>query len=111
MRYLISGKIIKGDGYGKKIGFPTVNLETKNNLPPVGVYVGMGILDGKEYRAGIVMGPNDKIEAHLLKYEGNAYGKSVTLEVKNFLRKYKKFKNEADLIKQIKSDIELIANS
>lgn len=126
----IKGKIIRGDGYGKKIGFPTVNLSRtgyKKNIK-FGVYVGRVTLSGKprsrasslrgrEYKAGIVIGPLDtrnrakgraslpKIEAHLIGYTGNAYGKTATFEIKKFIRKFKKFKSEKELIAQIRKDL------
>ncbi len=104
----ISGKVIEGDGYGRKLGFPTVNLETSTEgLPSEGVYAGNANLEGEEYKAGIIIGPNDKVEAHLIGYDGNAYGKIVTLEINKFLRKYKNFDTEEELITQIKKDIEL----
>jgi FAD synthase len=109
----ITGKVIKGDGYGRKIGFPTVNLQTdKKELPKEGVYAGVATLDlpagkagNKEYRAGIVIGPGTKIEAHLIGFRGNVYGKQVTLKINKFLREYKKFDTEEELIKQITKDI------
>ncbi len=104
----LSGKVIKGDGYGRKIGFPTVNLETKTKkFPEEGVYAGSAILDGKEYRAGIIIGPSEKVEGHLIGYSGDAYGKEVTLRIEKFLREYKKFDTEAELIAQIKEDLKL----
>lgn len=112
MEYKISGKVIRGDGYGKKIGFPTVNLETlrqaqgKQELPPDGIYAGVGILEGKEYNAGIIIGPKNKVEAHLMGYTGDAYGKTVALELIKFLREYKKFDTEEELIAQIKNDLD-----
>ena len=106
MQYIITGKVVRGDEYGKKIGFPTVNLEIETEaLPPGGIYVGTANLEEKEYRAGIVVGPNRKIEAHLIGYNGDAYGKKVILEIKKFLRKFKKFRTEKKLIAQIKEDI------
>ncbi len=107
MQYTISGKVIKGDGYGKKIGFPTINLNTTDKLPKVGVYSGMGILEDRKYKAGIVIGPDGKTEAHLIGYNGNAYGKMAVLEIGKFLREYKNFNTEEELIAQIKKDIEL----
>ena len=64
----------------------------------------------KKYKAGIIIGPLDKkglpkIEAHLISFKGNAYGKKAILEIKNFLRKFKKFKTEKKLINQIKKDL------
>ena len=57
----ISGIVIHGDGYGKRIGFPTINLKTTDNLPKTGVYFGAGILEGKKYKAGIVIDPKGKL--------------------------------------------------
>ena len=107
--YIIKGIVVKGDGYGKKLGFPTVNLQIKNTeaLPPEGVYAGIAVLDNVEYRAGIVSGPLKKIEAHIIGYNGDAYGKTVTLKTNKFLREFKKFNTEEELIIQIKKDIEL----
>jgi len=127
MNYTIKGKVIKGDGYGKKIGFPTINLDGRNFLrmkekPDFGVYAGRATIMSNTrcltYRAGIVIGPLDKkssprhrrgkpkIEAHLIGFKGNAYGKNAVLEVNKFIRKFKKFKNKEELIKQIGKDLE-----
>lgn len=105
MNYEISGTVVKGDGYGRKLGFPTANLETKDELPKAGVYAGTALLKDKEYRAGIVIGPGNKVEAHLIGYHGDAYGKTVILKINKFLREYKKFNTEEELIIQIKEDI------
>lgn len=115
MNYVITGKVVKGDGYGRKIGFPTVNLDVENTkaLPPEGVYAGTVVLEGKprqgrvkEYRAGIAVDKNNKIDAHLLGYNGDAYGKKAIFKVNKFLREYKKFNTEEELIAQIKKDLE-----
>lgn len=108
MQYIISGKVIKGDGYGRKIGFPTINLKSdtkKDSKLKDGVYAGEAILSKKIYKTGIIIGPKDKIEAHLLSYKGNAYGKKAILKINKFLRKYKKFNTEEKLIIQIKKDL------
>ncbi|MDR3519338.1 MAG: riboflavin kinase [Candidatus Pacebacteria bacterium] len=121
MQYKISGKVIKGDGYGNKIGFPTLNLDRKKFLaldkkPSFGVYVGLATLNKKQYKAGIVIGPLDKkslpkIEAHLIGYKGNAYSKKATLELNKFIRKFKSFKTEKELIAQIKKDIKICSQA
>jgi riboflavin kinase/FMN adenylyltransferase len=110
MNYVISGKVVRGDGYGRKLGFPTVNLEVTQGNPveiDAGVYAGEAILENKKYRAGIVISPEGKVEAHLIGYEGDAYGKIVMLEINKFLREYKTFETEEELINQIKKDISL----
>ena len=115
-KYTISGKVVRGDGYGRKLGFPTVNLEPDKNMeefPPAGIYAGTVILEdkprqgrGKEYRAGIAVGHKNKIDAHLLGYDGDAYGKKIIFKINKFLREYKKFDTEEKLIAQIKKDLE-----
>lgn len=109
MQYTISGVVVKGDQYGRTLGFPTMNLETTEAIPMglnPGVYAGSALLDGKEYRAGILINPNGKIEAHLLDYSGDAYGKSVTITTREFLREFKKFDTEEELKIQIGKDLE-----
>ena len=111
------GKVIHGDNYGTKIGFPTINIDRRNfnslgeNIK-FGIYKGEVILENKTYKAGIIIGPEDKkglpkLEAHLISYKGNAYGKIVVFKLEKFLRKYKIFKTEKELINQIKQDIKL----
>ena len=120
--------MIKGSGYGKKIGFPTINLSRRNFLgikkkPAFGVYAGQVILSrkphsrasslrGKKYKAGIVIGPLDKqnlpkIEAHLIRFNGDAYGQKAIFEINEFIRKFKKFKSEKNLMAQIKKDLKI----
>lgn len=115
INYKLSGKVIRGDNYGKKIGFPTINIDRRNFLqlkakPKFGVYAGIVYLSGKTYKSGIVIGPLDKrnlpkLEAHLIGYKGNAYGGKVAFELKKFLREYKNFKTEEELKIQIKKDL------
>jgi len=117
MQYKIEGKVIKGDGYGRKIGFPTVNLEINKSIreasefPLDGVYTGIAILENTEYKAGIVIGPGDKVEAHLIGYAGDAYGQTVFLQINKFLREFKKFETEAELMEQIRKDIDICSQA
>ena len=111
----ISGIVVKGDQYGRKLGFPTINLDiTPEGLPPglkSGVYSGTASFVSRvpldTYRAGILINPNGKVEAHLIGYDGDAYGKEVNLNLKKFLRDFKKFDTEKELIAQIQKDIEM----
>ncbi|OHA88542.1 MAG: hypothetical protein A2741_01535 [Candidatus Zambryskibacteria bacterium RIFCSPHIGHO2_01_FULL_43_27] len=115
MYYVIYGKVIKGDGYGKKIGYPTINITRTffsklKRKPNFGIYTGRVFLMRKVYKAGIIIGPKDKkglpkLEAHLIGFEGSAQGRKAIFEVGEFIRKYKKFSNEKELIKQIEKDL------
>lgn len=115
--YTIQGKVIRGDGYGRKLGFPTANLSRHNYIyakmqVPFGVYAGYAFLEtGKKYHAAIVIGPKDrrglpKLEAHLLHFSDNLYGLKLQLELTKFVRPFRKFKNEEELTQAIEQDIQ-----
>ena len=120
--YQISGKVIYGDNYGKKLGFPTANLDRRDYQKrklkiKLGVYAGWAEfkLKAKSYKlkAGIVIGPLNhrglpKIEAHLIGFKGSLYGEKLIIYLQKYLRPFRKFKNKEKLIKQIKKDIERI---
>ncbi|MDO8620002.1 MAG: riboflavin kinase [bacterium] len=114
------GRVVEGDHYGRALGFPTANIEkrefkaTKCTIP-VGIYAGTArIVPGaKVYRAGIVIGPREKddlpkIEAHLLDFSGNLYGKELHLSLFVYLRPYRNFKGEGVLKEQISTDIQKV---
>jgi riboflavin kinase/FMN adenylyltransferase len=111
----ITGKVIKGDQYGSKLGFPTVNLDRRQYVRD-GMVIKFGIYAGVSstgHKAAIVIGPLDqkglpKLEAHLIGFKGNLYGKKISLELKKYLRPFKKFKNETELKKAIAADIKSI---
>jgi len=119
MKNIISGRVIRGDSYGKRLGFPTANLDRRQyrrdrlNIR-FGVYAGVALLPrGKKYRAGIVVGPLDqsglpKLEAHLINFKGNLYGQRLELHLLRFLRPYKAFASERLLKQQIATDIRMI---
>ena len=122
MMHKISGRVIRGEGYGQKLGFPTANLERrsfsriKQNIK-LGVYAGFAEfeLQGTSYNlpAGIVIGPIDKkglpkIEAHIIGFNGNLYGKILSIYLNIYLRPFKKYTTEEDLKKQIEQDVDKI---
>ncbi|MSU55654.1 MAG: hypothetical protein EXS46_03925 [Candidatus Taylorbacteria bacterium] len=117
---IIEGKVIKGSGYGRKLGFPTANLDRKQYLKdkmdlPLGVYAGVAYVHhlNKILKTAIVIGPLDKkkvpkIEAHILSFKGKLYGKKITLYPYKFLRPFEVFKTERLLIAQIKRDVKRV---
>lgn len=120
MQPIIEGKVIKGLGYGKKLGFPTANLDSKQFKRdkmelPLGIYAGVVFLHhlNKIRKTAIVIGPFDKkkvpkIEAHILGFKGKIYGKKLTLYLYKFLRPFEVFKTERLLIAQIKKDVKRV---
>lgn len=117
--FLISGRAIRGDGYGRKIGFPTINLDRRNFLklkkkPKFGIYSGSAKIfkSGKSYKAGLVIGPYDKkglpkLEAHLLGFPFSRRPTSGNVEFifKKFLRPFRRFRTPAVLRAQIQKDL------
>jgi len=115
-RYRLTGKVVKGKGFGTGLGYPTANLEIGNPLkliPGEGVYTCFANLGGRFYMSAVpigtrptFMGTDRSIEAHILDFSGNLYGQEITLEFVTCLRLQKKFQNPADLAVQIGQDIE-----
>jgi riboflavin kinase / FMN adenylyltransferase len=112
----IRGQVAHGAGRGAGLGFPTVNLEAIDTLVPLeGVYAGIAWVDGQEpaWPAACNLGPNPtfgdtsrKVEAHLIGFTGDLYGKTVELDFVARLRGTRKFSGLDELLKQIQGDIE-----
>ena len=111
----IQGKVQKGRQLGKKIGFPTANIDIKDYvLSCPGVYVVRArMAKSSKYLKGIAnlgyrptfSGKKILLEVHLFNFSGNLYNKYLTVEFVKFIRKEKKFKNIDQLKKQIKADL------
>ena len=111
----IVGKVQKGRQLGKKIGFPTANIDIKDYiLACPGVYAVQAKRYGKNnHIKGIANlgyrptfnGKKILLEVHLFNFSGNLYNKYLTVEFKKFIRKEKKFKDVDQLRKQIKTDL------
>ena len=111
----ITGKVQKGKQLGKKIGFPTANIDIKDYiLACPGVYAVKAKRYGENnFIKGIANlgyrptfnGKKILLEVHLFNFSGNLYNKYLTVEFKKFIRKEKKFKNVEQLRKQIKTDL------
>ena len=111
----IEGMVKKGRQLGKKIGFPTANIDIKDYIiAKTGVYaVKVKKYGTNKFIRGIAnLGYrptfNQKkilLEVHLFNFSKNLYNKYLTVNFLKFIRKEKKFKNVSELKKQIKIDI------
>ncbi len=115
--FTIQGRVVHGKSLGKKMGYPTANLQPMAHytVPKYGVYDTNVIVKGKSYKAATSIGTNPtlnekglKIEAHILDFNENIYKKEVELEFLNFLRPEKKFDNIDTLFQQIEKDTNLV---
>jgi riboflavin kinase / FMN adenylyltransferase len=113
MTHTLTGIIVHGQANGKKLGFPTVNLNTSDALPDHGVYAGWCEIEGAKYMAAIHIGPVPVfgqievcVEAHLLDFDQDVYGKVATLTCTEFLRGISNFESTAALSEQLKKDVE-----
>ncbi|MBT5020970.1 bifunctional riboflavin kinase/FAD synthetase [Planctomicrobium sp.] len=111
--YSISGKVIQGDQRGRTIGFPTANLSDVETLIPAdGVYAARVEFADKTYSTAVNIGPNPtfgikskKIEAHLLNFNGDLYGRTLQLEFIQQIRSIQIFNSAEDLKQQINQDL------
>lgn len=112
--YSMVGIVIHGEHRGRTIGFPTCNLsEIKTLIPKEGVYVARALVNDVWHAAAVNIGPNPtfgvdtrKVEAHLLDFQGDLYGKPLTLEFIAKLRDTRKFAGVHELQEQLKIDVE-----
>ena len=117
----IQGNVQKGKQLGKKIGFPTANIDIGDSvLACPGVYaVKTKIEKSSKYIKGIANlgyrptfeGKKILLEVHLFNFSGNLYNKELTVEFLKFIRKEKKFTNVDQLKKQIKNDLLIAKNT
>lgn len=118
-RFSIIGHVVKGDGIGKKIGFPTANIEVHNEaIPPDGVYAAYVKLDGKIFKGALSIGrkptfrksraKNPYIEVYILNFSGDIYKKDIEVVPIKMIRPDKKFKDLYALRKRIEKDVKAI---
>jgi riboflavin kinase/FMN adenylyltransferase len=109
--YELDGRVVPGLGRGVKLGFPTANLVFAPHqlVPRRGIYAGFA----EGHRAAVSVGVNPhfggdelRIEAHLIDFSGDLYGKRLVVELWQWLRDEQAFESEEALIEQIGRDVE-----
>lgn len=116
--YGLSGTVVKGDGRGRTIGYPTANIavdDTRKVIPKRGVYaVKIQIVGETNQYDGMLNigyrptfeGEERRIEAHLFEYDGSLYDNRIRVTFYQRIRDEKKFKSVDELIQQLSRDKE-----
>ena len=116
---MLTGEVVPGKQLGRKLGVPTANLRLPAGLarPKFGVYVCRALVDGVWYPAvtnvgerPTVAGEGITVEPWILDYNGDLYGRQITLEFHYFLRPEQKFDSLDALKNQIFADAEKTRN-
>jgi riboflavin kinase/FMN adenylyltransferase len=110
--YAIEGTVVRGDGRGRTLGFPTANLETENELlPRYGIYATITTIDDVAHRSVSSVGVRPTIgdgrlaiETHLLAGSRDLYGKRLRLAFVKWLREERAFSSLDALKEQIALD-------
>jgi riboflavin kinase/FMN adenylyltransferase len=117
--YSISGRVVPGDGLGRKLGFPTANVQMKHNRPPLtGIFAvevavqangtGERLLRGAAslgVRPTVVQGGRPVLEVHLFDYDGDLYRRHLRVDFLQKLRDEEKYADLATLTRQIVLDV------
>lgn len=111
--YSLLGVVIHGDGRGKHLGFPTANIDTRNQIcPPNGVYAIRAKLEGRWLEGVLNIGTrptfntlNFQVESYFFDFNETIYGKSVEIFFVEKIRSERKFPNLQSLVQQIQRDV------
>jgi riboflavin kinase/FMN adenylyltransferase len=115
--YSFAGRVVRGDGRGKQLGYPTANLKIKNEdklLPEIGIYAARCLVGEKWYNALLSIGSRPTFisdgsvipEIYILDFDGDIYNKELIIKVIERIRGEEKFNSAEELIKQMDKDKE-----
>lgn len=114
--YSISGRVVRGDRIGRKLGFPTANVQMKHNRPPLfGIFVAQmhglpeGTMPGAAslgVRPTVTGAGKPVLEIHLLDFDREIYGAHVRIEFLERLREERKYADLKALARQIALDVD-----
>lgn len=114
--YSIRGVVVRGEGRGRDLGFPTANLHMGDGdklIPPQGIYAVRAVLRGGTYKGALHLGPRPtfqgsppSIELHVLDLDRDLYGEEVRVDFIEHLREIRPFTTVEALVDQIRDDVE-----
>ena len=115
----LEGEVVRGHQRGRTIGVPTANLRMAGGVmvPGDGVYAGCCAIGGRTYAAAVSIGTLPtfgrdlarQVEAHLLDFSGDLYGKTVRVELLDWVREQLRFNGVDALKAQIARDLAAVA--
>lgn len=118
--YFVFNKVITGNGFGRKIGFPTINIQIAKDklLPEHGIYAGYIFFNNKKYYVAICISNNPTVlsaknislEGYILDFNKNIYGQYTKLYFTDYIRKPIKYNTVSELKKAISFDVKWIRN-
>lgn len=119
--YFLKGEVVHGLKIARTLGYPTANLQlsakdSDKMLPAFGVYAAWTYLNGKKYASMVYLGRRPTmlnnggmtIETHLINFDGDLYGKILTVEFLKYMREEMKFTDKKHSKQQIKKDFESV---
>jgi riboflavin kinase / FMN adenylyltransferase len=117
--FVLEGNVVAGDARGRELDMPTANLEPPVEIvvPPAGIYAARAVLDdGREAAAAVSIGVRPtfeeagelKVEAHLIGFDGDLYGRTVRLAFLARLRDEERFESPEALVEQMQRDVEAV---
>jgi riboflavin kinase/FMN adenylyltransferase len=112
--YALGGTVARGDARGRRLGIPTANLAPAEEklIPGPGIYAAFARTEGGAFRAAVSIGTRPTfgpgavvVEAHLLGFSGDLYGRALELHLVQRLRDEIAFTSEAALVRQMQDDV------
>lgn len=106
-QFSIRGDVIHGKKLGRKLGFPTANVDPHNEVrPPAGIYAAHAFVRGQSYPAAVYLNASARIvEAHLIDCQLDLYGQEIEIVFEKRIRPDRKFASLTALKRQIARDI------
>ena len=111
--YEIRGRVVRGERRGRRLGFPTANLETPNEILPGGVFITETVRGGRAYPSVTSIGTNPtfgpsplRVETLLIDFRGSLYGAEIAVRFLQRIRPTRTFPDAAALAARIREDCE-----
>ena len=113
--YLVDGQVTKGDGRGRKLGYPTANVQVLHPnklMPRNGVYLVKAAINGGEYFGMANLGTRPTftedrmptLEIHFFDFNKDIYNRTISVSFVEYLREEKKFVNVDEFLEQLRKD-------